>query len=247
MAEQFDSITVTSHKDVLLIKMHGASETGTKNLNVWNPQFTQQFNSALHYAESIKGQKCLVITGTESFFSAGIDFKHFVNGLSNEMVQNSQLIRKQISSIFKKLLSFNMPTVAAINGHAFGIGLLIALCCDYRIMKKECGKLCMPAVKLSLTPNKAWRKIMPSKLPSDTIRTAMLTGKQYGSKQAFNAQIIDEEINAENNDSFIEKCIEFASMLTRFAHNRENYSQIKNDLYCDIIKDLNDAIGTSKL
>eukprot|EP00483_Globobulimina_turgida_P012557 UN12580 len=121
-----------------------------------------------------------------------------------------------------------MPTISAINGHTFGVALFIALCCDWRLMRKNCGNLCMPVVQLNTSPQKAWRRLITFKLPANAVRTTMLTGKQWVSNEAVNVQMIDKEIDTQNdNDKFIEKCIEFASTLTGFAHNRTNYSRIK--------------------
>eukprot|EP01084_Bolivina_argentea_P153176 267093_1 len=234
-SKQFGSITVSCIKDILLLQMHG----GSQNQSVFNPGFTKQYIEALDYVESIKGKRCLIITGTNQFFSAGIDLKYFQNGLRNE---KGILISKMISNLLKKILILNMPTVAAINGHTFGVALFIALCCDWRLMKKSCGKLCMPALQLNTSPQKAWRRLIPFKLPAMTVKTTMLTGKQWTSKEALNVEMIDEEIYCENNEIFIEKCIAFASTLTRFAGNRANYSRIKKDLYSEIVKDLDERI-----
>ena len=60
-----------------------------------------------------KGPKCLILTGTKKFFSAGVDLKYIDNDLSNK---EGVFISKVLSKIMKRLLLFNMPTVAAING-----------------------------------------------------------------------------------------------------------------------------------
>eukprot|EP00483_Globobulimina_turgida_P000752 UN00752 len=170
----FGSITVIEKGDVLLMRMHG----GSKMQSVFNPTFAKQFLNALDYVESVKGEKCLVLIGTDRFFSAGIDLKHIGGDLSNEHgFSISRIVSRIVSRIMKKLLLLNMPTVGAINGHAFGAGFFAAMCCDYRLMKKECGRLCIPAVKLQISLNTAWTKVLELKLTPKAMRTTMFTWK----------------------------------------------------------------------
>eukprot|EP01083_Nonionella_stella_P192676 712094_1 len=224
----FGSITVTDNGDVLVMRMHG----GSKMQNVFNPPFAKQFINALDYVASVTGEKTLVLTGTDRFFSAGIDLKHIDGNLSNE---NGLIVSKMLSDIMIRLILLNMPTVAAINGHAFGAGFFLFMCCDYRIMKKNGGRLCVPAVKLNLSPNTAWTTLLKIKLNPKTLRTTMFTGKQWMSNEALEAELIDQEIDAHNSDIFTGRGVQFASSLSKFSKNRANYSRIKRDLYYKVI------------
>ena len=73
-------------------------------------------------------------------------------------------------------------------------------------------------------------------MPPQTLRTAILTGKQWNCKEALNGNMIDEIIKIGNIDSnkynlFLQKVIEFASPLADIAKNRANYVRLKLDLY----------------
>ena len=116
-------------------------------------------------------------------------------------------------------------------------------------MKKDCGKLCIPAIKLGISLPVPWHKIIEMKWTPNTLRTAMLTGKHWTSNEALNGGIIDEEIDCESNEEFIEECTQFVvdSKLTDIAKNRTNYSAMKRDLYQAAIYELNKHIGSSKM
>ena len=78
------------------------------------------------------------MTGTGKFFSAGLDLKYMGKDMSGALE-----LSKMVSKIYKRLILFNMPTIAALNGHTFGAGAFISMCCDWRLMRKDCGKICL--------------------------------------------------------------------------------------------------------
>jgi enoyl-CoA hydratase len=71
----------------------------------------------------------LVVTGRDRFFSAGIDIKVVA---AYEPEQKQAMLRAA-NRLVHLLYGFPKPTVAAVNGHALGAGLCVALACDLRI------------------------------------------------------------------------------------------------------------------
>lgn len=55
-----------------------------------------------------------------------------------------------MGQIMERLLLAPIPTVAAINGHAFAAGAFLALACDYRIMREDRGWICISEVDAGL-------------------------------------------------------------------------------------------------
>eukprot|EP01066_Platyproteum_vivax_P011664 Platyproteum_vivax@DN5294_c0_g1_i3.p1 len=51
-------------------------------------------------------------------------------------------------TVFARVITFPKPTVAAINGHAFGGGALLFLCCDYRVMSPNKGFFCLNEMEI---------------------------------------------------------------------------------------------------
>lgn len=60
------------------------------------------------------------------------------------------LIEKGLQQVLKRLVSFPVPTIAAINGHAFGAGAIFAIAHDYRVMREDKGWFCVPAVNIGI-------------------------------------------------------------------------------------------------
>ena len=101
--------------------------------------------------------RCLVLTGAGRAFSAGGDLG-MIGGQADQGAaapgRARRPIRDQMRSFYTLFLSVRelpCPTIAAINGHAVGAGLCVALACDLRIVSRE-AKLGLNFTKLALHP-----------------------------------------------------------------------------------------------
>ncbi|RLB44316.1 MAG: enoyl-CoA hydratase [Deltaproteobacteria bacterium] len=105
--------------------------------NAWDLVTTQQFSHAIEEVEQDKDIRVLVLTGRgEKFFSAGFDVTD---------VKNADKTSPMARALWTKIDRFTKPVIAAINGHAMGGGLELALCCHFRIMADD------PSFRLGLT------------------------------------------------------------------------------------------------
>jgi len=100
-------------------------------------------------AETVKGlqARCLVLTGTEKMFSAGYDIGNLDE--QNFAERSEKLVAHPFHDALEALEGYEYPVVAALNGHAIGGGLELALTADIRIATTGI-KLGMPPAKLGL-------------------------------------------------------------------------------------------------
>jgi len=63
-----------------------------------------------------------------------------------------------VHELFARLLTFGVPVVAALNGHAFGAGAMLALACDERTMRADRGWLCRRRSTSGCPSAPAWRR-----------------------------------------------------------------------------------------
>jgi enoyl-CoA hydratase/carnithine racemase len=101
-------------------------------------------------AEEVRAQgaRCLLLTGDGPVFSAGYD----IGGFSDDdefSDQAESLVAHPFTAAIEAIDSYRFPVVAAINGHAIGGGLELAVTCDLRIAARGV-KLGMPPAKISL-------------------------------------------------------------------------------------------------
>ena len=168
----------------------GAIHVVTMNAgpNLICPDWQAKMLEILDAVESDCGQgAALVLTGVEKFFC---------NGLNLEVV--SQLDQQEMASfgtrmaeIHQRYLVLPCPTVAAVNGHAFAGGAFLALSCDYRLMREDRGWFCVSEVDVGVPVPAPMMGILQGKLPANTARDALLTGRRYTADEAIAAGIAD--------------------------------------------------------
>jgi enoyl-CoA hydratase/carnithine racemase len=105
--------------------------------NAWNLATIEDFKKAIDELEHDREIRVVIITGQgEKCFSAGLDLSDSANA-----PKSSPMAR----ALWKQIDQLEKPTIAAVNGHAIGGGLELALCCHFRIMTDN------PKAKLGLT------------------------------------------------------------------------------------------------
>jgi enoyl-CoA hydratase/carnithine racemase len=128
----------------------------------------------------------LVLTGEGKYFSNGLDLAWM--GSAPPGGVEDVLARTQ--ALFARVLAFPTATVAAINGHAFAAGAMLALACDERVMRADRGYFCLPEVDLGLAFTPGMTALLKARLPTLTAHEAMTAGRRYGGQDALAAGIV---------------------------------------------------------
>jgi len=152
------------------------------------PDWQQRMLEILDTVEADCGQgTALVLSGVDKFFCNGLNLEKLMTLAPEEMEQ----FGKRMAEIHKRFLLLPCPTVAAMNGHAFAGGAFMALSCDYRIMREDRGWFSVSEVDVGVPIPPAMMGILQGKLPANTARDALLTGKRYTADEAIAAGIAD--------------------------------------------------------
>lgn len=131
-------------------------------------------------------------TATGKFYSNGLDTDWLFGNLDTI---HGYLDR--VHSLYTRLLAFPMPTVAAINGHAFGAGAMLATSHDFRVMRADRGFYCLPEVHLGMPFTVGMNALLTERLSNQVALQAMTTGHRYSADQAIAAGIVDDKADAE--------------------------------------------------
>jgi len=124
--------------------------------------------------------RCVLLTAQGGrIFCAGGDLKER-NGMDRaQWVRQHELFER----MFWTLIDVPQPVVAAVNGHAFGGGLEMALCCDF-IYASESARFGLPEVTLGIMPGGGGTQNLPRAVGERRARELLLTGASFDAAQA---------------------------------------------------------------
>ena len=165
--------------DVFVLRMDAGE-------NRFVPETLAGWNDALDQVEKAPAPKALVTVGTGKFYSNGLDLDH-MNASGDAAGYLAQVL-----DVIARVLVFPAYTVAAINGHAFGAGALVAMAHDTRVMRSDRGYFCMPEVDMKLPLHPGMTAILQARLPHQTAHEVIATGTRYDSERALARRIVDE-------------------------------------------------------
>ncbi|KAI6781589.1 uncharacterized protein J7T54_005300 [Emericellopsis cladophorae] len=121
-------------------------------------------------------------SGIQKFYSNGLDLAH---------AAETDGYWPLLYAVWARFLTYPMPTVAWMNGHAFAGGLMLATSHDYRLAPSPRGFLCLNELLFGAPLKPAMAAIFRHKLPSATYRTLVLEAKRFNADEALAAGIVD--------------------------------------------------------
>ncbi|OZJ05228.1 hypothetical protein BZG36_02314 [Bifiguratus adelaidae] len=147
----------------------------------------QVVEDAFH-AEHTPCDFALVTTGEGKFFSNGLDINSALNtpGFFD-------LVHKFLA----RVLVFPIPTVAAINGHAFAGGCLLSFAHDVRVMRADKGYLCMNEIELPGPVGPGLAAILRYKIAPTPCRDLLLFAKRFNGEAALKEGMVDYTVKGE--------------------------------------------------
>ncbi len=185
-------------------------------------------NSALDEIEAADEPCALVTTGDGKFYSNGMD----LDWLATEPTRAAAYLTA-IYRVLGRMMAFPAITVAAVNGHAFGGGALLAATHDFAVMREDRGYWCMPEADLGLALTPQYLSVLTAKLPARTVQRAVLTGHRYGGPDALADGIVQQVAAA---DDVVPTAVWLAAELA--GKDRRTVAEHKRLLYGETIRTL---------
>lgn len=211
-------IDVKREGDVFVLAMRSGE-------NRFNRAFVAAFHAALDEVERSSGPAALVTVGEEKFYSNGLD----LDWMSGDGRDEARTFVADVLALLGRVLLFPVPTVAAMNGHAFAAGGMLALAHDFRVMRADRGYFCLPEVDIGLPLAPGMTALIKSRLPKDAFRDAILTGARIGGGDAAKRGIVDEAVAGPD---VLPRAIARAAALA--AKDRTIYGALKRGMYGDV-------------
>ena len=179
-------IARSQHEGVLTLRMaHGkASALDVELLDA----LARELDGA---AEDVRA---LVLTGTGSIFSAGVDLFR----LTQEGAEYVRRFLPLLCRFVRMLFTFPRPVVAAVNGHAIAGGCVIVLACDIRLMAEGAGRIGLPELLVGVPFPAAALEVVRFAVPPDNVQSLLYTGQTLRPQEALAAGLVDEVVAPAN-------------------------------------------------
>ena len=212
----FECIIYKKEEGIATIKLNRP-----KVLNAMNKQLWLDFQEALEDVKSDRKIKVLIITGEGRAFSSGADLKESKNRSLEEY--REYLVELQEAS--KKIIRFEKPTIAAINGYALGSGYELALACDIRIAAED-ATIGSPEVKVSSSVTGGAMRLVQNLIGPGKAKELLFTGENIDGKEA-------EKIGLVNKAVPMDKLMDYAEEMAKkiAANSSFSINMIKKGLH----------------
>ena len=157
--------------------------------NTWNMATARDFNRAIDKLESDKNVRAIIITGAgQKCFSAGFDARE---------ADRTTAIGEIVRPLWTRLDCFPKPLIAAINGHALGGGLELALCCHFRLAAEHPElKIGLTELNLGTIPGWGGTQRLSSYVGRRLALEMIIFSKTLTPREALDAGLVDEIVPA---------------------------------------------------
>ena len=182
--------------DYILYEQNGNVATITINrekaLNALNSQVLDELNATLD-AVDLATVRCLVITGAGAkSFVAGAD----IGEMSSLTKAEGEAFGKKGNDVFRKIETFPIPVIAAVNGFALGGGCEISMSCDIRICSDN-AVFGQPEVGLGITPGFGGTQRLARLVGAGMAKQMIYTARNIKAADAYRIGLVNEVSSAE--------------------------------------------------
>lgn len=153
--------------------------------NRFSPEFLDEIDRLLDDVVAA-GAHGLVTTADGKFYTNGLDLEWL--GAHGDRLD---WYVGRVHGLLAKVLTLPIPTAAAVVGHAFGAGAMLAIAHDFRVMRADRGFFCFPEVDIRIPFTPGMAALIQAKLAPQTQVASMTTGRRFGGADACEAGIVD--------------------------------------------------------
>ena len=218
-------------------------------MNAWTGRMHTEYRQVLRQADEDAGVRAIVVTGSGRGFCVGADTKALEGhvekggydpGTPDELVQPGRGVSEDFDASFAYHFGLSKPVVAAMNGPAAGVGLVLACFADIRFA--------VPGVKFTTAHGKlnfpaeyglSW--LLPRLIGLPRANDLLLTSRIFLSDEAFELGLVNRLVAA---DALLEETCDYVrAMVSTVSPGslRETRWQIYKDLHRDVATSVKDS------
>ena len=180
--------------------------------NAMSDEMTSSWVAAVEELAADPGLRAVVVTGEGSAFCSGGN----TGWIASEPEATVDELRTRMLPFYRAWLSIRrleVPTIAAVNGHAIGAGLCLALACDIRYAAER-AKLGAPFVRLGMHAGMAATHLLPDVVGEAHARDLLLTGRTVDAEEALRLGLVSRVLPGEG---FLDSVLETAHAVAATA------------------------------
>jgi len=193
--------------------------------NRFHPDRLAEIGALLDEVEAHEGPAALVTAATGKFWSNGLDTDWIFGNLPD-----LPGYLDTVHALYVRMLTFPAATVAAMQGHAFGAGAMLALTHDFAVMRADRGFWCLPEVQLGMPFTVGMSALLRTRLTPATAVEAVTTSRRYGGSDALAAGIVAQAVDG---DAVLAAAVERAAGLT--STRGANLGVVKRGLHAPLV------------
>ncbi|MGI6514960.1 MAG: enoyl-CoA hydratase/isomerase family protein [Syntrophomonadales bacterium] len=175
--------------------------------------------------------KALVLTSSDpKNFSLGVDVEWVGQKMSEQDYSSINKWVRRNHDVFTAMLMAPVPTIAAITGHAFGNGAILAAACDFRFMRSDRGFFCLPEIDLGIQFIPSQIEWLKRAIPYHFLIRLQLTGDRVAAPELEKHNVIIKACS--NREETIAEAVAYAKT---FNKSRTNMAEMKRRTYKHIL------------
>jgi enoyl-CoA hydratase/carnithine racemase len=220
--------SLTRQDDVFILDL-GEDE------NRFNPDWVGAVNALLDEVEAAPAPRALVTAARGKIWSNGLDLEWLAANL-----EQANAFLTQVHELFARVLTLGVPTVAALQGHTFAAGAMLAVAHDQRVMRADRGYFCLPEADINIPFSPGMSALIMARLPIGAAHEAMTTGRRYGGAEALAAGIVNVAVPEEQ---VLSHAIALAA--PQSSKDPATLAMIKGRMYAGAVAALRDVAANS--
>lgn len=140
----------------------------------------------------------IVQSSNEKIWCNGLDVNWLLQEIQTSGETAVDAFMAKVYALLRRMLTFPMPTIACINGHAFGAGAFLAFAHDLRFMRSDRGWFCFPEADLNLTLGPVFMALAKRVVPMPLLEEMQYTVRRIDASVAMENRMITRAIPLEN-------------------------------------------------
>ena len=217
-----------------------------QRLNAWTGRMHTEYRWALARAEADRGVRVIVVTGEGRGFCAGADTgaleRHvdrggYDAGTPDDIANPGYGVRPEFDHDFAFHFGLTKPVIAAINGPAAGVGLVLACYCDLRFAA-EGAKFTTAHGRLHLPAEYGLSWLLPRLIGLTRANDVLLSSRTFLADEALAMGLVNEVVPP---DRLLPRTYEYASMLASTV-SRGSLAETKRQIYTDLHRDVGASV-----